>query len=145
MVAFSSGNHAQAVALASRELGIRATIVMPLDAPASKVAATRGYGANVVLYDRVGGEDREAIARYGVNIRDVQDVIEIAVGGENLTTSVEGRERLPFPGSEAARALATRVAVLHAGRLVAQGPSEAILASDAAALALFRADRGNAA
>jgi threo-3-hydroxy-L-aspartate ammonia-lyase len=63
VVAFSSGNHAQAVAFAARELGIRATIVMPLDAPAAKVAATRGYGARVVLYDRIGGEDREAIAR----------------------------------------------------------------------------------
>lgn len=63
VVAFSSGNHAQAIALAARELGIKATIVMPQDAPASKVAATRGYGANVVLYDRLGGEDREAIAR----------------------------------------------------------------------------------
>jgi threonine dehydratase len=63
VVAFSSGNHAQAVALAARELGLQATIIMPLDAPASKVAATRGYGARVVLYDRAGGEDREAIAR----------------------------------------------------------------------------------
>ncbi len=63
VVAFSSGNHAQAVALAARELGTPATIVMPLDAPAAKVAATRGYGARVILYDRVGGEDREAIAR----------------------------------------------------------------------------------
>src|SRR5262245_32258407 len=51
VVAFSSGNHAQAVALASRELGLRATIVMPKDAPALKVAATRDYGAHVVLYD----------------------------------------------------------------------------------------------
>lgn len=63
VVAFSSGNHAQAVALAARELGVRATIVMPLDAPALKVAATRGYGAHVILYDRVGGESREEIAR----------------------------------------------------------------------------------
>ncbi len=63
VVAFSSGNHAQAVALAARELGVPATIVMPMDAPASKIAATRGYGARVVLYDRLGGEDREAIAR----------------------------------------------------------------------------------
>ncbi|HKI06402.1 MAG TPA: pyridoxal-phosphate dependent enzyme [Thermoanaerobaculia bacterium] len=63
VVAFSSGNHAQAVALAARELGVRATIVMPMDAPALKVAATRGYGANVVLYDRLGGENREEIAR----------------------------------------------------------------------------------
>jgi threonine dehydratase len=61
VVAFSSGNHAQGVALAARELGIPATVVMPHDAPASKVAATRGYGAEVVRYDRLT-EDREAIA-----------------------------------------------------------------------------------
>ncbi|HEX3556160.1 MAG TPA: pyridoxal-phosphate dependent enzyme [Thermoanaerobaculia bacterium] len=63
VVAFSSGNHAQAVALAARELGLRATIVMPMDAPALKMAATRGYGAEVVLYDRVGGESREVVAQ----------------------------------------------------------------------------------
>ena len=62
VVAFSSGNHAQAVALAGRLLGIRATIVMPADAPAVKVAATRGYGAEVVTYDRAAGESREAVA-----------------------------------------------------------------------------------
>ena len=62
VVAFSSGNHAQAVALAARDLGVPATIVMPDDAPALKLAATRGYGAEVVLYDR-RKEDREAIAR----------------------------------------------------------------------------------
>ena len=62
VVAYSSGNHAQAIALAARELGIPATIVMPLDAPASKVAATRAYGAEVVTYDRYS-EDREAIGR----------------------------------------------------------------------------------
>jgi threonine dehydratase len=61
-VAFSSGNHAQGVALAAKLLGMRATIVMPTDAPASKVAATRGYGAEVVFYDR-DTEDRDAIAR----------------------------------------------------------------------------------
>lgn len=61
VVAFSSGNHAQGVALAARELGIAATIVMPADAPAAKLAATRGYGAQVVLYDRMT-EDRNAIA-----------------------------------------------------------------------------------
>ena len=63
VVAFSSGNHAQAVALAARELGVRATIVMPKDAPALKIAATRGYGAEVILYDRLGGESREEAAR----------------------------------------------------------------------------------
>ncbi len=66
VVAFSSGNHAQAVACAARELGIEATIVMPDDAPALKLEATRGYGAEVVTYDRSGsgkgGESREAIA-----------------------------------------------------------------------------------
>ncbi len=62
VVAFSSGNHAQAVALAARELGMHATIVMPRDAPESKLRATRGYGAEVVIYDRFS-EDREAIAR----------------------------------------------------------------------------------
>ena len=62
VVAFSSGNHAQAVALAGRLLGIPATIVMPADAPQVKVAATRGYGAQVVLYDRAKGESREQVA-----------------------------------------------------------------------------------
>ena len=62
VVAFSSGNHAQGVALAARELGISATIVMPTDAPQLKLAATRDYGAEVVTYDRLT-EDREAIAR----------------------------------------------------------------------------------
>ncbi len=61
-IAFSSGNHAQAIALAARELGMPAVIVMPTDAPAAKLAATRGYGAEVVLYDRFT-EDREALAR----------------------------------------------------------------------------------
>lgn len=60
VVAYSSGNHAQAVALVSRLLGLRATIVMPSDAPASKLAATRGYGAEIVLYDRYG-ESRDEI------------------------------------------------------------------------------------
>ncbi|WP_095171627.1 threo-3-hydroxy-L-aspartate ammonia-lyase [Pseudomonas sp. Irchel 3H3] len=62
VVAFSSGNHAQGIALAAKLLKIPATIVMPTDAPAAKVAATRGYGAEVVFYDRYT-EDREAIAR----------------------------------------------------------------------------------
>jgi threonine dehydratase len=62
VVAFSSGNHAQGVALAARELQIAATIVMPTDAPALKLAATLGYGADVVTYDRLH-EDREEIAK----------------------------------------------------------------------------------
>ena len=61
VLAYSSGNHAQAIALAARLLGTRATIVMPADAPAAKLAATRGYGAEVVTYDRFT-QDREALA-----------------------------------------------------------------------------------
>src|SRR5688500_6318501 len=52
VLAYSSGNHAQAVALTGRLLGVRTTIVMPDDAPVSKVEATRGYGAEVILYDK---------------------------------------------------------------------------------------------
>lgn len=62
VVAFSSGNHAQAVALAGQLLEIPRVIVMPSDAPAVKVAATRDYGAEIVFYDRAK-EDREAIGR----------------------------------------------------------------------------------
>ncbi|CAL9344226.1 pyridoxal-phosphate dependent enzyme [Streptomyces sp. enrichment culture] len=61
IAAYSSGNHAQAVALAARELGTRAVIVMPEDAPRSKRSATEGYGAEVVTYDRYTG-DRVALA-----------------------------------------------------------------------------------
>ncbi|SUX73934.1 threonine dehydratase [Citrobacter freundii] len=62
VVTFSSGNHAQAIALSAKLLGIPATIIMPHDAPAAKVAATKGYGGNVVIYDRYT-EDREKIGR----------------------------------------------------------------------------------
>jgi threonine dehydratase len=61
VAAFSSGNHAQAVALAAREARVRAVIVMPDDAPQAKVAATRAYGAEVLFYDRLR-EDREQVA-----------------------------------------------------------------------------------
>ncbi|MDR7051834.1 threonine dehydratase [Duganella sp. 3397] len=62
VVAFSSGNHAQGIALSAQLAGIPATIIMPHDAPPSKIAATRGYGADVVLYDRYT-QDREQIGR----------------------------------------------------------------------------------
>jgi threonine dehydratase len=63
VVGVSSGNHAQGVAWAAARLGISATIVMPVDAPRTKLEATRAYGANVVLYDRPGGEDRDEVAQ----------------------------------------------------------------------------------
>ena len=62
VVSFSSGNHAQAVAIAAASVGTPATIVMPADAPKSKLEATRGYGATVVTYDRTLG-NREEIGR----------------------------------------------------------------------------------
>ena len=68
VVAYSSGNHAQAVALVCRLLNLKATIVMPRDAPAAKLAATRGYGAEVILYDRYA-ENRDAIGERLVSER----------------------------------------------------------------------------
>ncbi len=62
VVAFSSGNHAQGIALAAKLLGVKAVIVMPKDAQAIKLEATRGYGAEVILYDRFT-EDRDAIGK----------------------------------------------------------------------------------
>lgn len=62
VVGLSSGNHAQGVAWAAHRLGVAATIVMPNDAPAVKLARVRELGAKIVLYDRPGGEDRDAIA-----------------------------------------------------------------------------------
>lgn len=62
VVTYSSGNHAQAIALSAKILGVKAVIIMPHDAPATKVAATRGYGGEVITYDRYT-EDREAIGQ----------------------------------------------------------------------------------
>ncbi len=62
VIAFSSGNHAQAIALAARLIGTKAVVVMPEDAPEIKITATRGYGGEIVLYDRYK-QDREAIGR----------------------------------------------------------------------------------
>ena len=84
VVAFSSGNHAQAIALSARLLGIPATIVMPHDAPAAKIAATRGYGAQVVIYDRYK-EDREQIgrdlaAKHGLTLIPPYDHADVIAG-----------------------------------------------------------------
>lgn len=61
VIAFSSGNHAQGVAFAARLHGVGSVIIMPADAPRMKIENTRALGAEVVLYDRAGGEDRDAI------------------------------------------------------------------------------------
>lgn len=97
VVAFSSGNHAQAVALAARELGLSAVIVMPHDAPAPKLAATRGYGAEVRLYDR-GRESREKIAQEIVE-RDGRILVppfdDVAVIAGQGTAGLELLEDVP--------------------------------------------------
>ncbi|MEX2455313.1 MAG: threonine/serine dehydratase [Rhodospirillaceae bacterium] len=84
VVAYSSGNHAQAVALAARTLGMPATVVMPSDAPGVKIDRTRGYGAEIVLYDRET-EDREAlaariVARTGATVVPPYDHPDIVAG-----------------------------------------------------------------
>ncbi|MGE0117207.1 MAG: threonine/serine dehydratase [Dongiaceae bacterium] len=86
VVAFSSGNHAQGVAAAAQARGLPAVIVMPADAPAIKIANTRGYGAEVILYDRYR-EDRERVAgrlveeRGAVLVRPYDDTDVIAGQG----------------------------------------------------------------
>ncbi|HGN1705124.1 TPA: threo-3-hydroxy-L-aspartate ammonia-lyase [Providencia rettgeri] len=84
VIAFSSGNHAQGVALAAQLLGIPATILMPNDAPSVKVAATQGYGANVVRFDRYT-EDREVLCQqlaktHGLTIIPPYDHPQIIAG-----------------------------------------------------------------
>ncbi|TAM91319.1 pyridoxal-phosphate dependent enzyme [bacterium] len=97
VLAFSSGNHAQGVALAARLLGIAATIVMPTDAPASKLAATRGYGAKVVQYDRyeVNREDlaRKVQAETGATLIPPYDDTRIMAG--QGTAALELLEEVP--------------------------------------------------
>ncbi len=97
VLAYSSGNHAQAVAIAARLLGTSATIVMPEDAPPAKLEATRGYGAEVVSYDR-WNEDREEIGRRlaeerGVElVRPYDDPLVMAGQG---TTALELLDAVP--------------------------------------------------
>lgn len=113
VVAFSSGNHAQGVAWAARRLGIEATIVMPSDAPAKKLAATRALGASVVLYDRMTGSREEiagalAAERGAVLVPSFDDPwviegqgsvgLEIAAQMEALTGAAPDRIVIPCGG-----------------------------------------------
>ena len=63
VITYSSGNHAIAISIASKHFNVSATIIMPNDAPQTKVETTKSYGANIIFYDRVKGEDREAICK----------------------------------------------------------------------------------
>lgn len=105
IIAFSSGNHAQAVALAAKLHGVPATVVMPNDAPTAKKAATMGYGATVVTYDRQS-EDREKIAlnlveQHGFNLiapfADPQVIAGQGTAAKELFEEVGGVDRLFVP------------------------------------------------
>jgi threonine dehydratase len=101
VLAYSSGNHAQGVALAAQLMGVPAVIVMPSDAPALKLANTRAYGAEVVTYDRAGGENRESLgasiaeARAMTLVRPYDDAMVIAGQG---TTGLEIAEQARAAG-----------------------------------------------
>src|ERR1043165_5568676 len=73
IVAFSSGNHAQAVALAGREAGVRVLVAMPEDAPKMKVAATRGYGAEIIFYDR----HKEVRHQFALNLAERENLVMV--------------------------------------------------------------------
>jgi threonine dehydratase len=88
--AWSSGNHAQAVALSASMLGTRATILMPADAPTAKRAATEGYGAEILTYDRYN-EDREAIAR---ELAEVRGLVPVPAYDDALVMAGQGTAAL---------------------------------------------------
>ncbi|QTN34993.1 threonine ammonia-lyase [Cognatishimia activa] len=107
VIAFSSGNHAQGVASAAAAHGVKAVIVMPADAPQIKIDNTRALGADVVLYDRAGGESREeaaeAYTKAGmILIRPYDDAQVIAGQG---TTGLEIAEQAAEVGINAAEVL----------------------------------------
>lgn len=117
VVAFSSGNHAQGVAAAAQLLKMRATIVMPADAPVSKRERTKGYGAEVVLYDR-SREDREAIAR---DIADKRGATLVPPYDDPRIIAGQGTAAREFCEDLAARGLAADIVVAPAsgGGLIA--------------------------
>lgn len=105
VVAFSSGNHAQGVAIAAKRLGVRAIIVMPSDAPAKKIKGTRSHGAEVILYDR-RTEDRVALseriaAEHGATVVPSFDDRHIVAG--QGTAGLEIAEQLKEAGAGPAR------------------------------------------
>lgn len=105
VIAYSSGNHAQGVALAARQARSPAVIIMPADAPRVKIENTRALGAEIVLYDRVAGEDRDAI---GVDIASKRNLMLIkpfdnaqVIAGQG-TTGLEIAEQARAEGIEKA-------------------------------------------
>lgn len=108
VLAFSSGNHAQGVALAAREFGVPAVIIMPNDAPRMKIENTRALGAEVVLYDRAGGESREDV---GDKLRDARGLTLIKPYDEPQVIAGQGTTGLEI-AAQAAEAGVTEADVL---------------------------------
>ena len=102
VVGVSSGNHAQGVAWAARKLGIAATIVMPANAPQVKLDATRALGANVVEYDRAGGEDRDVVAQ---KLVDQSGAVLVHAFGDPWVIEGQGSAGLEIAAQMAARGL----------------------------------------
>jgi threonine dehydratase len=132
VLAFSSGNHAQAVAIAAGLRGVKATILMPEDAPTAKVEATRGYGAEVVTYDRYG-QDREALgealaAERGLElVRPYDDPLVMAGQGTAALELIEDAGPLdllvtPVGGGGLIAGCATIAKALGVGRVVGVEP-----------------------
>ena len=132
VVAYSSGNHAQAVALAARLLGTHATILMPADAPIAKVEATRGYGAEIITYDRYT-DDREALgsalaAERGLElVRPYDDPLVMAGQGTAALELIEDAGALdtlvvPVGGGGLISGCATIARALGVGRIVGVEP-----------------------
>jgi threonine dehydratase len=132
VVAYSSGNHAQAVALSARLLGTQATILMPADAPTAKVEATRGYGAEIITYDRYS-DDREALggalaAERGLElVRPYDDPLVIAGQGTAALELIEDAGSLdtlvvPVGGGGLISGCATIARALGVGRVVGVEP-----------------------
>jgi threonine dehydratase len=111
VVAFSSGNHAQGVALAAKLLGIRAAIVMPADAPAVKVDATRAYGAEVIFYDRLT-EKREVIAG---RIAEERGAVLVPSFDDPYIVAGQGTAGLEIAEDFAAMGLKPDVALVNCG------------------------------
>ncbi|MGL5117353.1 MAG: threonine ammonia-lyase [Beijerinckiaceae bacterium] len=111
VVAYSSGNHAQAVAYAARSFGIAATIIMPRDAPALKIENTKGYGARVILYDRFG-ESREAI---GVKVAAETNAIIVPPYDDPYVMAGQGTVGIEIAGQLAALGLSADVLLCCCG------------------------------
>jgi threonine dehydratase len=148
VVAYSSGNHAQAVALVSKLLDVKATIVMPKDAPAAKLAATRGYGADIVLYDRYG-ESRDEIGNRLVEERgallvppfdDEKIMAGAGTAAAELLEEVPDLEFLLVPVSGAGLIAGSATAAKHLRREITVYGVEPETANDTA-LSLAKGER----